>query len=1086
MKVKILIIMFLALLTVSNPMTAAPPIADSSYVSGTVFDENGETIVGASIFVDGTDISAITDANGFFKVRIGKNTAKIKISFVGMEPVVRDVKPGDVITVKMTLDAQLIDEILVTGYQTLKRGAATGSYQTISAKELEKAFTGDIVTNLEGKIPGLTSNADGDESSMLIRGMGSFQARTNPLIVVDGLPIEGGLNTVNPYDIENITVLKDASAASIYGARAANGVVVVTTKTAKKERVSVDFNMDLIVSERNDYDYMGWASAAEILELEQYNFNAMLADDDQTHYDSLLSTYNDGYIRDISPATRLLLRNRLGEVSDSELKSTFDRWAKNDYRKEYEKVHDRTQIDQSYNVALRSQGKIINSSFLANYSTSNNGVVKERSNNLTLKYRGDIKLGSRLDLTVGLNILSQRNKNHLGDDYSGINSFLPYMSMYNADGSAAKMEADVCLDNPVLSENSLKDQSYNILDEINRNFNNSRYLNLRGYVHALVRLLPGWTAQAQFQYEDISSKSESIYESDSYFVRNLQNLYTSEDGTCHIPDGAIKMLGTSNGDYYTFRSQTRYENTFFGKHEIEALAGFEFRETNYKGENSVLYGYDPQTLNNKQFLTDWSYINSPDGSILGDSYYASGAPRKIESSNTLHRFYSLYFTGNYVYDSKYVLSGSYRVDKTDLFGTDPKYRGRPLWSVGASWNASRESFMREITWINNLKLRLSYGLTGNIDSRTSSYLTGQVYNHRLNGKPFSTLNTPPNDQLRWEKTSIWNIGVDFAFLNHRIIGSLDYYKKKGSDLLSKIDLDETTGVTSMTANVGEMENDGIELGLNTTIVRPANRRDFGANLGVVFAYNNNKVTKIYHYPSSGFESLTFALHEGYPMNSIFGFDYQGIKEDNGTYYMGWRDSHGETHATSVASSDFQVEDAVYCGTLTPKFSGSLSPEITWNGFSLSALFTFYGGHYMQTNYDFWRQYGSNQGYNTSGGHGGDILSSQLDYWRGDTSRPANGYRSYLYDGLDYARYCNTTVEHADYMKSRNMVLSYAFPQSLCRTIGFNELRLRFQANNLCTWVRNSKGLDPEATYLYSGEKSYKTPRSYTFSIFFNI
>ena len=1062
--------------------------ADRVYkFAGTVVDENEEPLVGAVIRIGNTNVRVITDLKGEFTVSYEKSAVTVTATYVGMESVTTTIKAGAKALIKMHPNDKFLDEVVVTGYQTIKREAATGSYQTVSSKDLEKTFTGDIVSNLEGKIPGLTGNAGGDESAMVIRGVGSFQARTNPLIVVDGLPIEGGLNTVNPYDIETISVLKDAAAASIYGARAANGVIVVTTKTAKNERINIDFNMDLTISEKYDYDYMGWASAAQVLELEQLNFNAMVNDEDQSHFEGLVSEYNEGYKRSISPATRMLLENKLGIISNDELKSTFDRWSKNDYRKEYAKVHDRNRIDQSYNLAIRSQGKKINSNFLANYTRSNNGVANEKSHNFTLKYRGDIKLASWMDLTMGFNLKSTRNKSHLGDTYSDINAFLPYASMYNPDGSLARMEADIDLNNQVFTNNKqLKDNSYNLIDEMGMNFYNSRATNLRGYVHTLFRLLPGWTAQMQFQYEDISSKGEGIYEANSYFVRNLQNLYTSEDGVCHIPDGAIKTIDIRNGDYYTLRTQTQYKNKFWKKHDIDVLAGMEYRETRYKGENNVLYGFDTQTLNNQQFLTDWSYINSPEGSILGENYTVYGAPKNVSSTDVLHRYYSIYFTGNYMYDNRYALSGSYRVDKTDLFGTDPKFRGRPLWSVGASWNASNEAFMHDLAWINNLKVRFSYGLTGNIDSSTSSYLTGQIINNRLNGLPLATLNTPPNDQLRWEKTSTWNLGVDFALLNHRLTGSVDYYRKAGSDLLTRIDLDETAGVTSMVANVGEMRNNGIELSLNGEIVRPRNRKGFGANLGVVFAYNNNKVTKIHHYPSSGFENLYFALHEGYPMNSIFAFDYQGIKENNGTYYMSWRDKDGEIHTSSVASGEFQIEDAVYGGTMTPKITGSLSPEITWNGFSLSALLTFYAGHYMQTNADFWTQSGSNYGYNAVDGYGGNILASQLEYWNGDDSRPANGYRSYLYQGLDYAKYCNTTIEHADYMKVRHVVLTYSFPQSVCRKIKINNLRLRFQANNLATWVRNSQGIDPESAYLTTGEKGYKTPRSYTFSLSFNL
>ncbi|MDE6378646.1 MAG: hypothetical protein K2K72_07875, partial [Duncaniella sp.] len=442
----------------------------------------------------------------------------------------------------------------------------------------------------------------------------------------------------------------------------------------------------------------------------------------------------------------------------------------NDYRKEYQKVHDRTRVKQQYNAALRVQGKSLSSNIVLNYSDDNAGVNKESYRSLTFKYKGDLKAAKWLDLSFGVNVLNNRNKLHNFQDYYGsINSFLPYQSMYDEDGNLAGLEADVYLGEKAFdnADYGLKDHSYNLVDEMNRNFRKYRYTNTRTYIHSLFKLLPGWTAQAQFQYEDISSRSESYYEADSYFVRHLYNLYTTASSvmkwvddkskdwwgadldfdaymadpdhygkvqvpdvqtTHHLPDGAIQTTTNTHSQYYTLRTQSRYARTLFEKHDIDLLAGFEYRQTHTSSDNGLLYGYDNQTLTNNNVLTDWNFINRPSGkSVLGSNYTIYGAPRSFATTDVLHRFYSIYAIGNYVYDRRYSLSGSYRVDKCDLFGTDPKFRGRPLWSVGGSWNANNEAFMQPYTWIDALKLRVSYGLTGNIDSNVSSYLTATFY-----------------------------------------------------------------------------------------------------------------------------------------------------------------------------------------------------------------------------------------------------------------------------------------------------------------------------------------------------------------------
>lgn len=1116
----------------SGPMSTMSKIADKNII-GTVRDNDGEPLVGATIMIEGTNQGVMTDIDGNFSILSNKKNPVLLITYVGMKPIKIEVpKDYHVLEVTMNPQTNLMEEVVVTGYQNIKRESATGSYQTITSDDINKRFTGDLASNLEGKVPGLVG-AEKGEHEMVIRGLGSFSAQNSPLIVVDGLPIEGGLETVNPYDIENITVLKDAAASAIYGARASSGVIVITTKTAKKERLTVDFNADITISEKVNYKDLFYANGAQAVQLELYNFNGMLNEPNDGYLNSALSRYNTGKMSMLSPVMRLLLGNYSGDISDAEMNRQLNYWRGNNYMDEFQNIHDRNQVTQNYNLALRMQGKVINSSIMFNYARNNMGVRKEHADAITLKYKGDIKATKWLDISLGLHVISNRSKMHAESSYLTRTAFLPYMSSYDIDGNPAGMECGVYPGDKVFADsgNELKDPTFNLHDEMNYNFANYRNTNIRSYVHALFKILPGWTAQAQFQYEDIQNKTETVWDANSYRMRTLYNLATTVEtkhigwepnpdfdwtniddimadfenpeigpdhigerkvygkaATHHVPDGGLKQSASNQAAYYTFRGQTRY-NRDFGPHQIDVLGGMEYRENHSSGDSYLVYGYNPETLNNATVGADWNYISTPYTGVLGADYagYESMFLFRPSSkfNDTLHRFYSIYFTGNYIYDHRYSVSGSYRIDKCDLFGADPKFRGRPLWSVGASWNAQNESFMQPYSWIDVLKLRASYGLTGNIDSSISSYLVALITTQYVNNLPMGSIQTPPNDQLRWEKTATWNFGVDFAFWNFRLSGSLDYYHKSGSDLLTDVDLDMTTGYETLKMNAGNMVNNGVELQLNGHILEATHRKDLAINLGFNFAYNKNKVTKIHHFPSSGSSNLGFSLHEGYPLNSLFSIRDRGMVEKGGGYYTSWEDKDGNLHVGNVAS-ELNIEDCVYSGSTTPKFSGAITPQISWNGITLEAMFAYYGGHYMRTGAERWENsLGSESGYVSFMGMG-SVNSEMLKYWEGDKTYPGNGYKYTDYATVNYTNYFESNVVHADYMKLRNIVLTFAFPSSICRKIGFDNLRLRFQMNNVCTWTRNSLGIDPEAINMVSGSRYERMPRSYTMSLYFNL
>lgn len=988
-------------------------------------------------------------------------------------------------------EARLLKEIFVTGYHNVKRENATGSYQLITSDDLDKRYTGDVISNLEGKVPGLVlydnGMTDNGKKELTIRGTGSFRAKTSPLIVVDGLPVEGGLESVNPYNIDNITVLKDAAAASIYGARASNGVIVVTTKRAKSDKLEVDFSADLQVSEKNDYSVMKWANASELIQLEKYNFSFVKNNPQQSAFKSLKSNYTR-MPYSLSPIVRLLMANYNGEISKDEMNSQFDRLSRNDYFREWQDLMERPLITHQYNVALRNRGKWLNSSIVVNYKGNNEGRVEENQHTLTFSYIGDVNVRRWLSMEFGVNVINDRSKRHISSEWNGINAFAPYQSMYNADGSLADMEAGAYLMEPALLNNSLglKSEAYNPAREVNMNFNNTRETNIRSFVHAKATLLPGWTVSGQFQYEDIYSKSQSYYEAASYEMRHLYNLYTGTDGKHNMPDGGMLKSSDAEGAYYTFRAQTDYSREFGGKHQVEALGGFEYRQTSYKSNGYTLLGYDDMSQTNNMGTTNLAFLKSYEGTLsaLGKDYQAYGAPDGNDylSSDVLHRFYSLYLNGSYTYDHRYSASASFRVDKTDLFGADPKFRGRPLWSFGLGWNLDQEKWLQDVSWIRILKLRASYGLTGNIDQSVSSYLTASIGVNEMNGIRVANLNTPPNEQLRWEKTASLNIGTDFDFLGGRIWGSFDWYRKNGSDLLTTTDLDPTTGWTSLTINNGKAVNTGVELQLGGEILRARKPQQLGISLNMSLAFNKNEVTSVNHEATTGNEALMpWTLHQGYPIHSLFSYRYAGIKDKAGVQYFGWKDANGDVHYSDINAEEFTPADIVYSGSLDPKVVLSFEPEFTWRGFTLGAMFSFYGGHVMRARTEDWTYDGSQNGYSVHESVEA-IPSSYLHYWLStDDQIPGNGYPGGQNVVGDY-QYLDANVVPADFLKWRNIVIGYNFPDKICQKLGLQALRLRAQANNLTTWMRNDLGVDPEANNPVSGTTMLRTPRSYTMSL----
>lgn len=1068
-----------------NAATTTSHADVNTTVKGTVVNQEGEPLPGATVTIKGIPGGVVADIDGNFSIKVNGQKPSLVVTYVGMNPYEMTLDAHNTASplhIVMQPNSSMMDEVVVTGYQNIKRENATGAFQSITAKELDTRSVASLTSNLEGKVAGMVVYND----QIQIRGVGTLNANSSPLVVVDGLPIEGSLDDINPYEVEKIYVLKDAAAAAIYGARASNGVIVITTKKGVSENLQVEFNADFTTFNKADYGELNLTNASELLYLEESNFNWMMNDADAKKY--LTDQYG---IRGTlwNPMNRIMMEHSLGNISDAEYNNQISQWSRNSYSGDWEDFMTHNRFQQRYNLAVRTKGKVLSNNIAVNWTGDDTYQTESYNNKLSLNYVGDLNLTKWLTATVGLQVDNLRQKSHyIGKaDPSGRTSFPEYLSFYNPDGTPARLQAYVYLNEPSLSDASLglKDEGYTPTEELNRNYSTFRSTYTRGYVHLNVFPIPELKITGMLQYEDLSGKRSNTVVGDSYSARHLYNLYTASASSHLLPEGGLFDETNTTDNSYTFRLQGTYDKTIEEKHSINAVAGFEFRHLKNSAKSYMLTGYDENTLTHMTGLTNFNDIVNAKSSALGTLYSPQymfmasdfGSIYEIE-----HKFLSYYATANYTFDHRYTASGSFRIDQADLFGADKKFTRRPLWSFGASWNAHNESFMRDIIWISLLKPRFSYGVTGNINTNYSSYLTAKITTNSVIASKRALLNTPPNDQLRWEKTKTFDIGVDFAFFNYRINGSIDYYNKQGSDILSLVDLDPTTGWESSYINNADTRNRGFELQLNGEILRANSPRQVGINLALNLAYNNNKVTKISHIATKGWEALqTSDYKEGRPVNALYSYKYGGVEYDESGYQqILWVAADGTKHDTNIQQVSFTPDDVIFSGGLDPKWSGSITPTITYQNFTLSAMAAFYLGHYFRPNYNKWT-------YSTSTSYGSAAPREYLAYWQASPEKRenmiGNGYMMSDCSLMPANVYlADQNIDHADYLKLRNIVLTYSFPAKICNKIGMTSLRLRAQANNVCTWVRNKEGIDPERVTATTGAWTVSTPRSFTFSI----
>lgn len=851
---------------------------DKVITGNVIADDDKQPLIGVSVYVSADDLKkagsslmslgVVTDIDGNFSITVPSGVKKLQLSYIGYTTQQIELKSGQThYNVALQPSSTMLNDVVVTGYQTVERRKLTAAVAKIDISEGRIGTVKSIDQALSGQIAGLsavsTSGAPGSPVKIRIRGTSSLNGTQDPLWVLDGIPLEGtdipsleslkniddvqqsSIAGLNPADIADITVLKDAAATAIYGARAANGVIVITTKNGKAGKTKINFSTRLTWSPQQNIDRLNLLNASEKVDLELQLMKsdyAMNAEKGEIY--RILNRYNaiDAFKKDGWDA---LSKEAQNEINALRLINT-----------DWNDILLQDAFSQEYNLSLSGGNEKATYYTSLGYSKEQGNIPNVSSDRLNLVMKANYKVNRMLKFGTSVFVNRRKNGSYLSTDgftnpmfYARIAN--PYLTPYDKDGNYV-YDSDI--------QNGNSDLLFNTFEERQNTSNETTINSLSSIFDVELRFDDRFKITSQVGLQLDKTSREQIADQESFAMR-LEHKNHRYNGTSFLPQkGGFHKAYENSDSQVTWKTMGTYRDTYADIHEFEIMVGSELRRTWATTLYSAGYGYDRRTMTNQPVV------------FPSDS---QAFPLHTKT-NVENAYVSAFSTMSYSLLNRYTLGGSIRFDGSDLFGVDKKYRYLPLYSVSALWRISEEPFTENAKWLDNLVIRASYGLQGNIDKNTSPYLLGKYQSNATPILPGNTedmivVTSAPNDKLRWEKTHSVNVGLDFAVLNQAINLSVDYYYRKGVDLIGMQMLPLETGFSSTNINWASMTNKGIEIGLST---RNIHTKSFMWTTTFNFAYNQNKVLK-----EAIREDAIYPSREGYPAGAIFAFPYAGIDEN---------------------------------------------------------------------------------------------------------------------------------------------------------------------------------------------------------------
>ncbi len=1010
---------FLQLLTFVFLLVGNIAFAQSKEISGVVLDENNLELPGASVIVKGKSVGTTTDFEGNFAIQASEGDV-IEIGFIGYLTVELNVGENTSYIVKLVPDTKALDEVIVVGYGKVNKESFTGSATQVKGTDIAAVAVPTITDALQGQSAGLqitSANGDpGSGSTMRIRGIGSMKTNSAPLYVIDGAIVSGGITSINPNDIASMTVLKDASATAIYGARAANGVILITTKTGKKGSVNISLDTKFGVYQLPNRGYNLMSSADHYKHYYDYFRSEGVPMDQSNAYVLQVLSGNNPYNM-INPL------DDNGNVVDGARIITNTDWVDEVFR---------TGKTQEYNVSA-SGGTENTNYFISLGYADTEGIVKGA--NFT-RYNFRLNLNTKLTkrITLGTNssfYYTDRESGARGSSGAApTRNALLYpnaVSVYEIDS-----EGNVQYDEngkPIYNFNNPVSRDYNPLFTIENDIASSKVYRLLSNMYLNVDL--------GFLLNGLSFRTDN-----SVDFNTLKSF--SFDNPFHGDGSAVGGRGSSSG---TWNSLITTSNRFnykkaFGDHKFEVLAGFEASQN--------------QTNTNYAEATSYAVYADVVLPELGNATTPVGA----SSSESKWSMLSYLGRVNYDYHDRYYFSASIRRDGSSRFGENKRFG--TFYSLGASWRLSEEEFMNNATWLDNLKLRASYGTSGNDQIGMFAYLAN-FQDADYDGNPGVILYRPGNKELSWETSKSATFGVDFAMFAHRLSGTIEYYNRKTDDLLYNVPISMSSGFDSVTRNSASLKNSGIEITLDYRLMKVG---DFAWDMGINYTINKNVIT----YLPTGEDVLhTKIWKEGGSVYDFYLRDYAGVDKNDGLamWYKDVLDGDGKPTGDREPTKDYNEATRYVVGSSQPDGYGGFNNTFTYKGFSLNAnVFFSNGGKIL----DFVEMDLMNDGNKV----GYQMIDEAKNAWKnpGDvTDVPRFNVMDKTSSNMMSTRY----LYDATYVKLKAVTLAYQIPTSFAKKLGMTSMSTYISGNNLFVWVKDKgfKGFDPEVGL--TGQTGYVTP-----------
>ncbi|MFS4474603.1 SusC/RagA family TonB-linked outer membrane protein [Chryseobacterium sp. T20] len=1035
-------------------------------IKGRIVDEHGNPLAGATVQVKGTNFVTTSDGSGFFEIPDEFSGSELLISYLGYGRI--EVATKNAGSIVLTTNDNRIEEVSVvaSGYQSIPKERATGSFSKVDNATFNRQVSTDVISRLKGIAPSILFDERSGSPKLTIRGQATIFGNDQPLIVVDNFPYEGDINNINPNDIEDIDILKDAAAASIWGVRAGNCVIVIKTKKGRADQpMNIGFTSNVTIGQKPDLNYIPQIKPTDFIDIEKMLF-------DKGFYNTIISNTADN--RPYSPVVSILNYQKNGLITEQQANTQIDALRSGDLRRDMSKYLYQQSVKQQYALNLNGGTNKYTYYFSAGFDKNQNSEKGNDFSRVSLNSNQVFRPIEKLELSAGLsyNQNNQSTSNVISMlSNMGQEQMYPYARLVDDQGNSAIITKDY---SNVLKQKALSDGLLNWdfipLEELNYQDNKFKQSEMRLNTAIKYNFLPILSAEVRFQYENQQGRIRNYYDQDSYFMRDQINQYTTfSNGVIkrNIPlggklDNTNSELNSLNG-----RFQLNFDQRW-NKHQVNAIAGFEVRETKTNGLSNSLYGFDPTV--GSSIAVD--YVN--EFPLYGTSF-TNLIPQGNDYSETLNRLRSYYINAGYNYDLRYVLSASARIDQSNLFGVRTNQKSVPLWSVGGKWNISKEKFY-DVKWLPNLSLRSTFGYSGNVDRSITAYTTAMITYSSFNRLPAATLLNPPNKNLRWEKNRMWNIGIDFGTKNNRFTGSIEYYNRKGDDLIGNGAIDPTTGFSSYRGNVADMSGNGIDVELNSNNINGKLKW----NTTALFSIAKNKITA-YQRPTSLSNFLsdnsvyrnpsTYSPVVGRPLFGIYSYPWAGLDPQTG---------QGRGYIDGLASTDYSKiiqqlaldpeQNLIYNGNALPPYFGALRNTFNYNGIELSFNITYRFGYYFKRNSIMYSAL-----YSYYGSHGDFYNRWQKPGDELQTNVPAMIYPANVLADT-YYKDSEILVEKGDHIRLQDIVISYTLNNNILQKMHLKSLRLTFIANNLgIIWKANTIDLDPDFPFT-------KLPKNFTIGL----